>query len=74
MKVPKSPEKVEHSTFLFLETHGFSECLGAIDGTPIKFIEPRHHYTNYINRKGYTSITEQAACDYKYCFNKAVVK
>ena len=44
MKVPKSPEEVEHSTSLFLETHGILQCLGAIDGTHIKVIEPRHNY------------------------------
>ena len=73
MKVPKSPVKVEHSTALFLETHGIPQCLSAIDGTHIEVIKPRHHYTDYINRKGYTSINVQAACDYKYCFTDVVV-
>ena len=45
-KVPKSPEEVEHSTSLFLETHGFSKCLGAIDETHIVVIEPQPHYTD----------------------------
>lgn len=43
MKVPKSPEEVEHSAFLFLEFHGFSQCLGAIDRMHIEVIEPEHH-------------------------------
>ena len=33
MKVSKSPQEVEHFTSLFMETHGFPQCLGAIDGT-----------------------------------------
>ena len=74
MKVPKSPEKVEHSTSLFLETHGIPQCLGAIDGTYIEIKEPRHHYTDYINRKGYTSISVQTTCDYNYCFMVVAVK
>lgn len=41
MKVPKSPEEV--SAFLFLEFHGFSQCLGAIDRMHIEVIEPEHH-------------------------------
>ena len=40
MKVPKSPEEVEHSTSLFLETHGFPQCLSAIGGTHIEVTEP----------------------------------
>lgn len=55
-KVPKSQIEVEHSTSLVLETHGFPQCHGAIDKTYIEVIEPQHHYTNYINRKGYTSM------------------
>lgn len=43
MKVPKSPEEVEHSAFLFLEFHGFSQCLGAIDRMHIEVIKPEHH-------------------------------
>lgn len=46
MKVPKSPEEVEHSAFLFLEIHGFSQCLGAIDRMHIEVIEPEHHYSD----------------------------
>ena len=49
MKVPKSPEEVEHSAFLFhgfsnsFQIHGFSQCLGAIDRMHIEVIEPEHH-------------------------------
>ena len=68
MKVAKSTTKVEHSTSLFLDT-GFPRCLSTIDGTHIG-----KAYWNYTNRKGYTSISVQAACDYSYCFMDVVVK
>ena len=74
MKVPKSPEEVEHSTSLIIDTHGFPQCLGSINGTHTEVIELQHHYTDYINRTGYTSINAQAVCDYKYCFMDVVVK
>ena len=70
IKVSKSPEGVEHSTSLFLETYGFPQCLGAIDVRE----EPGHHCTDYINRKGYTSINVQAVCNCKYSFMDIVAK
>ena len=47
----------------FLETHGFLQSFGAINGTHI-----------YINRKGYHSINMQVICDYRHCFLDALVK
>ena len=40
IKVPKSPGEFQHSTSPFLETHGFPQCLGTIDGTHIEVVEP----------------------------------
>ena len=68
MKVAKSTTKVEHSTSVFFDT-GFPRCLSTIDGTHIG-----KAYWNHTNRKGYTSISVQAACDYSYCFMDVVVK
>ena len=51
MKVPKSTEDVGHSSSLLLETHGFPQCLGAIDGTHVEVIEILHCYTDYIKQK-----------------------
>ena len=47
----------------FLETNGFLQCIGDIDGTHIEVKEPNDHYSDYINRKGY-----YAACNYRHCF------
>ena len=51
MKVSKSTEDAEHSSFLFLEAHAFPQCLGAIDGTHVEVIEILHCYTDYIKQK-----------------------
>ena len=67
-KLPQSESEVKFITTKFLEVHGFAQCLGAIDATHIKIKDPRKHYTDYINPKGYISINIQVVCDYKYYF------
>lgn len=74
VKLPQTKGEVEHLTSKFLEVHGFPQCIGVIDGTHIEIKQPTNHYTDYINRKGYTSINVQALCNYKYCFMDVVVK
>ena len=74
MKLPEFVVEVENLTQTFLERHGFPQRIGAIDGTHIPIRQPNENYADYINRKGFTSISVQALCDYRYCFLDVVMK
>ena len=73
MKLPETVAEVENLTQKFLEHHRFPQCIGAVDGTHIPIRQPNQNYTDYINRKGFTT-NVQALCDYRYCFLDVVVK
>ena len=60
IKLPKTVTEAETITENFLNSHGLPLCLGAIDGTHIRIKQPRENYTNYINTKGFPSISVQA--------------
>jgi hypothetical protein len=46
----------------------FDGCIGAIDGTHVRLIVPRHVHDDYINRKGWTSQNVVAVCDFEQHF------
>ena len=48
----------------FETTKGFSQTVGAIDGTHIPIIRPEQNPADYCNRKGYYSILMQAVVDF----------
>ena len=60
MKLPETVAEVRNLTQIFLEQHGFTQCIGAIDGTHIPICQPNQNYAHYINRKGFTSVNFQA--------------
>lgn len=64
VRLPTSEREVQELVSQFYVYHGFPQCMGAIDGTHIPIKEPIENASDYINRKGYTSINVQATCDY----------
>lgn len=44
-------------------TPAFKNVVGAIDGTHIRIKPPRQHQIDYLNYKGFYSISMQAICD-----------
>ena len=71
---PTSEKDVNELVRNFYDFHGFPQCIGAIDGSHIPIKEPNENASDYINRKGYTSLNVQATCDYRYRFIDVVCK
>ena len=49
-------------------SHGFPQCLGAVDGRHVNIKKAETNTKDYMNRKGPYSFNVQAAADYQYCF------
>ncbi|XP_062406915.1 putative nuclease HARBI1 [Sardina pilchardus] len=52
---------------------GYPMCAGAIDGTHIPILTPRHDPASYYNRKGWHSVVLQAVVDHNLCFTDLFV-
>ena len=53
----------------FLQTWGFPQCGGVIDGTHIPIVAPPQSATDFYNRKGFYSIVLQAVVDHQYRYD-----
>ncbi|XP_022889066.1 uncharacterized protein LOC111404502 [Olea europaea var. sylvestris] len=51
----------------------FQDCIGAIDGTHVRAMLPRHERVNFIGRKGIPTQNLLAACDFNLCFTFVLV-
>ena len=72
--LPKTKEEVEEHARNFYNRYGFSQCIGAIDGTHIKIKRPVDNPTNYVNRKGNFTLNCQGTVGYNYCFIDVLIK
>ena len=52
----------------------FPQCIGAVDGTPIKIVKPLKNSSDFINRYRAYSMNVHGACDYNYSFFNVAVK
>ena len=67
-------EEVEEHARNFYNRYGFSQCIGAIDGTHIKIKRPVDNPTDYVNRKGNFTLNCQGIVGYNYCFIDVLIK
>ncbi len=74
LRAPKSEEEVMALVSGFSSSHGFPQCIGAVDGTHIPVKKPQENSTDFINRKGFHSLNVQACVDFKYCFFDVNIK
>ncbi|XP_057290872.1 uncharacterized protein LOC130613562 [Hydractinia symbiolongicarpus] len=74
ISLPMTIDRVNEMTTKFESSHGFPQCLGAVDGTHVDIKCPKDNASDFINRKGRYSINVQACVDYRYCFFDVVVR
>ena len=74
IRAPETENEVEEAVEGFLQSHGFPQCIGAVDGTHVPVTKPKENATDFINRKGFFSLNVQACVDYKYMFFDTVIK
>ena len=65
---------IEEMTSNFYNSHGFPQCIGAVDGTHVGVKRPSLNANDFINRKRKYTLNIQAAADYNDCFFDVVIK
>ena len=58
----------------FHNSHGFPQCIGAVNGTHLRDKRQSLNASDFINRKGKQTLNIQASADYSYCFFDVAIK
>ena len=65
IKWPSTEEEILQNKRGFFTKGGFPGVIGCVDGTHIKIQAPHENKNDFVNRKGFHSINEQAICNHK---------
>lgn len=74
IKLPYTINEANEMVSKFYLSHGFPQCLRAVDGSHVNIKKPMTNTNDYMHRKGHYSCNVQAAGDYQYCFFNVVIK
>ena len=72
--LPTNEKDIEEMVSNFYNSHGFPQCIGAVDGTHVGVKRPSLNANDFINRKRKYTLNIQAAADYNDCFFDVVIK
>ena len=72
--LPTNEKDIEEMVSNFYNSHGFPQCVGAVDGTHEGVKRPSLNASDFISRKGKYKLNIQAAADYNYSFFDVVKK
>ena len=72
--LPTNEKDIEEMASNFYNSHGFLQCIGAVDGTHVGVKMPSLNASEFFNRKTKYTLDIQAAADYNYCFFDVVIK
>lgn len=63
IKFPSTDQEFDEAKAIWNAKYKFPHAIGALDGTLIPIIKPKHHGDEYVCRKGYAAFNVQATCN-----------